>query len=179
MGVTLTVQHHIFLTKEERYALHSGEPQEVVGYSIPVWTYGEHINSEPAREIFCRYYLYNNKADIPIKMLDDGYEIYLPHKIPVEQPEIENEEWRKMNEDQLESYYKMRENTVTSQNLLDIKDGGSGVMMYREHNTFEKNDTEYKIIHFVQVSAFEQLTDSIDYSLIRLDNLEELTQDEE
>ena len=58
MSVTLTIHHNIFLTREERLSLHSGESIETIGYAIPVWTEGE-ATTEPAKEVFCRYYLLN------------------------------------------------------------------------------------------------------------------------
>lgn len=178
MDVTLTVQHNIFLTKEERYTLHAGEPIEVIGISVPVWLYGEETTSEPAKEVFCRYYLYNTKEDLPIKTLEDGYEICVPHKIPENLPDASNEEWKEFNEDQLEAYYESRENTVTSQNLLDVTDGGSGSIMYREHNSFEKNGSEYEIIHFIHITTIEKLIETMEYPILK-DNPEELEQGEE
>ena len=66
-------------TKEQRYELHEGQELQVTGISVPVW-YVNKITSEPAKEVFCNYYLKNTHEDIPIKILEDGYEIYLPMK---------------------------------------------------------------------------------------------------
>lgn len=163
MSVTLTIHHNIFLTREERIALHSGESLEVIGYAIPVWTEGD-ATTEPAKEVFCRYYLLNLKQDEMIKILDDGFEINIPNKISKPVKNISNEVWRKMNAQEKLIYSNLVGDSVTSLNLLDIADGGAGSIMYREHNKFEQEEDGemYSIIHFVTISAIDSLLCSID-----------------
>ena len=72
----LTIHHNIHLTREQRYALHNGEDLNVIGVSIPIWLIKKGT-SEPANEIFCRYYLKNPKIDTPIKIFDDGEFTYM------------------------------------------------------------------------------------------------------
>ena len=162
MSVTLTIHHNIFLTREERLSLHSGESIETIGYAIPVWTEGE-ATTEPAKEVFCRYYLLNSKEDEVIKILDDGFEITIPHKIAKPVKNISNEVWRNMNAQEKQIYYNLTGNSVTSLNLLDVADGGAGSIMYRENSKFEQEEGEmYSIVHFVTISAIENLLGSID-----------------
>jgi len=59
--LNLTIQHFIHLARDQRYALHEGIELVVVGVSIPVW-FLDKVTSEPAKEVFCRYYLKNPNA---------------------------------------------------------------------------------------------------------------------
>ncbi len=177
MSITLTIHHNIFLTYEERMALHQGEPQEVIGYSIPVWS-NEQKTSEPVKEVFCRYYLLNSKNNFPVKIMDDGYEITIPEKIPKPVNDISNDVWRTMTDKEKAEYYKIKGNSVSSLNLLDVKDGGNGALMYREHNKFKQDHTIYNVIHFVHMAPIEILLGSMQGFKLE-DNLLEQKQVEE
>lgn len=74
----LTIAHNIFLTREERYKLADDEPTtiEVIGYNVPVWTNGSK-SSEPAEEIFCKYYITNKKNPEAVKSSKNSYTIFL------------------------------------------------------------------------------------------------------
>lgn len=156
MALTLTIRHMIHLTKEQRYALHGGEAIETIGCSLPVW-FDHDISSEPAREVFCNYYLSNVKQEIPIKILENGYEIVLPYKEHPKRRDLTNEEWRTMSEEQLEVYYKLNGYAVTSESLLDVADGGSECLMYREHNKVKFNNKMLAIVHFVSIEDMDYL----------------------
>lgn len=159
--LSLTIQHKIYLTKEQRYALHEGINLVVVGVSIPIW-FGKNYTSEPGKEVFCRYYLKNTKKDIPIQILEDGYEIVIPNRKGW-RPEISDEEWRKMKQEGTvqKKYYDKCISRVTSKNLLDIKDGGSECLFYREHNKVIKNEVTTKTAHFINIEDMELLTNSL------------------
>jgi hypothetical protein len=161
--LSLTIHHNIHLTKEQRYALHEGKEVSLIGLSVPVW-YANKMTSEPAKEIFCRYYLKNPKKDIPIQILEDGYEISIPYREGTKL-EISDEEWRFLNQhdpDKLEAMYKKQIQEVSSRNLLDVKDGGNGgTMSYREHNKIKKGEGFLSIMHFVSIDTMEKLLESI------------------
>lgn len=160
--LNLTIHHNIHLTREERYALHNGEQVQTVGVSTPVWFYNR-LTSEPAREVFCRYFLQNPKKNIPIQILEDGYDIAIPFRKETKL-NISNEEWRYLNihdPDKLDSLYQRTVPEVSSLNLLDIKDGGCGILFYREHDKVKKDDDFLTIIHFVQIGSIEQLESSM------------------
>ena len=159
--LSLTIHHKIYLTREQRYALHEGINLVVTGVSIPVW-FGKNYTSEPGIEVFCRYHLKNTKKDMPIQILEDGYEIVLPNR-KGSQPEINDEEWREMNRNGTiqTKYYDKCVSRVTSENLLDIKDGGSKCLFYREHNKIIKNKVTTKTAHFVNIEDMESLTNSL------------------
>lgn len=164
--LTLAVHHLIHLTKEQRYDLHAGKQIVCVGVSVPVWFLGEN-STEPAREVFCRYYLSNPKDDFPIGIRKDGYSIPIPHK-PGSIPDISNEEWFKQTKEEREAYEAKIKPEFTSKNLLDCQDGGSKFLFYREHNKIKYEGRWLTIIHFVQIADMEELIDSI----TRQDNLE-------
>lgn len=160
--LSLSIQHNIHLTREERYALHEGEDIITVGVSIPVW-FMDKLTTEPAKEIFCNYYLKNPKKDIPIQILEDGYEITIPHR-QGGSLNMPNEEWRNLNlnhPDKLDALYKQVTSEVSSKCLLDVIDGGSAGMAYREHNKIKRGDKMLDIKHFVCFSTREQLVGSL------------------
>lgn len=161
--LNLTVQHLIHLSKNQRYALHSGIELVVFGISIPVW-HIDNVTSEPAKEVFCKYYLKNTKQDAPIVVRDDGFEIVLPYR-QGKGLEITNEEWRELNfknPEKLELMYQKCVQEVSSKNLLDIKDGGSGHMSYREHNKLKEPERILNVMHFVQIESMDKLENSLE-----------------
>jgi hypothetical protein len=160
--IRLTIQHNIVLTRDQRYALHEGIELVVVGVSVPVW-FKENITSEPGKEIFCRYYLKNPKKDVPIQIMKNGYEITLPNR-PGQHLSISDEDWRHLSykePDKLRAMYQSLDTEVSSKNLLDLKDGGSSSLSYREHNKTHKEDETLNVMHFVHIGSMESLTESI------------------
>ncbi|MEX5543866.1 hypothetical protein, partial [Pseudomonas poae] len=78
--------------------------------------------------------------------------------------EISDEEWRKLlreEPDKLEALYRNTVQEVSSKNLLDIKDGGSEHLSYRELNKVKKGEQLLNIMHFVMIEKIEKLTDSL------------------
>lgn len=139
---TLLITHFIYLTKEQRYALHSGKNIEVVGVSLPVWFY-KGTTSEPAKELFCRYELTNDNSNRPIKILEDGYNINLPQK-PSE-------------EDDKSKVKAVFVDYDTSERLLDVADGGVEWLEFREYSKIEIDYIEHNIIHFIEMKKIELL----------------------
>lgn len=161
--LNLTIQHLIHLTREQRYALHEGIEIVVVGVSVPVWFVNK-ITSEPAKEIFCHYYIKNPKVDNPVKVRGDGFEITLPYR-EGKGLSLTDEEWRILNlqnPEKLERMYKQCVPEVSSQNLLDIQDGGNGGhLYYREHNKIQEDAQTLHMMHYVQISPIEDLVATI------------------
>ena len=158
----LTIHHNIHLTREQRYALHNGEDLNVIGVSIPIWLIKKGT-SEPANEIFCRYYLKNPKIDTPIKIFDDGYEISLPYR-EGKKIYISDKEWRELNSndpEKLEDMYVKTIKEVSSKNILDIKDGGSEFLNYRELNKVMIKKKELNIMHHITINKIENLIDRL------------------
>lgn len=161
--LSIAIHHNIWLTRDQRYAIHEGTEIVVVGVSIPVWVHDNRVTSEPAKEVFCKYYLKNPKQELEIQIMKDGYVINIPNN-EGSVPNLSDEEWRYLNfnfPQKLEACYDKCQRSVTSKNLLDIKDGGSKYLSFREHNKIKSNDELINFIHFVNISDMDELNKSI------------------
>lgn len=153
----LTIYHNIHLNREQIYNLNEGKDIESVGVAVPTWFVNK-ITSEPANEVFCKYYLKNPKKEIPIKILNDGYEITLPYREAKKhnlKPKDPN------NDNDLENMYLRSIKEISCKNLLDPVDGGCGFLNYRELNKVKVRNKELDIMHYIVISRVEQLIDSI------------------
>lgn len=158
--LNLTIQHKIYLTKEERYKLHNIGNVDVVGYFLPVW-FGKNYTSEPSSEVFCKYYLINDKQDVPTKILEDGFKMSIPHR-EGHRPHITNEEWRELERlNKLDNYKKQCIPEFTSKNLLDKCDGGTKKIFYREYNKIKRNNHLIKIAHYIFIEDIDFLNQSM------------------
>jgi hypothetical protein len=161
--LSLTIQHNVHLTKQQRYDLHAGKNVETIGYSVPVW-YLNKTTSEPGKEFFCRYVLKNPKEELPIRILEDGYEITIPYR-EGSKLDLSDEEWRILNETnpmKLQEMYRDLIPEVSSQRLLDLKDGGNGgTLVYREQNKVSRNDETLNVMHYVCIEPIESLISSL------------------
>ena len=142
--ITLTVAHNIFLTKEERYKLHAGETIEVIGVSIPVW-FKKGTTSEPAQEVFCLYKLMNEAGNRAIMQCDGGYSVNLPQQTSEDDP----------------SSVKLAGEIPTSDRLLDIKDGGSEWLEFRQYNKVHQGKLKFNVVHFVEIKPIELLQETL------------------
>jgi hypothetical protein len=163
--LNLAIQHNIHLTREQRYMLHDGQTIDTIGVSVPVW-FMQKKTSEPAKEVFCQYKLSNPKKDMPIQILEDGYEITLPYREGTELT-ISDEEWRYLffnNQSRLDALYKNIIPEISSKHLLDVKDGGCGCLNYREHNKAKHGDRMMTIMHYICIESIEVLLENITFS---------------
>lgn len=161
--LNLAIHHNIWLSRDQRYALHDGTDVTVVGISIPVWVSENKHTSEPAKEIFCKYYLKNPKYDHAIQILNDGYEITLPNRSGT-LPALTDDEWMILNHykpEKLDELYNRCIKQVNSQNLLDIVDGGSKYLSFREHNKVKRPEGLVNFIHFVNMMDVESLYETM------------------
>lgn len=130
---TLTVEHCIYLTKEQRYLLNQREKIVVEGVSIPV-VFSRGSTSEPVDEVFCKYYLSNDdKGDRDIKRKDEGYEINLQQKT---------------------------EELNGSEVLLDEEDEGKGKFIFSQIQRVSYKGSSFNIIHFVEIKKIDTLLES-------------------
>lgn len=162
--LNLTISHYVYLTRDQRYSLHEGSEIYVTGTSVPVW-YVNKITSEPAKEVFCKYHLINNHKDVPVQILEDGYLIHLPMR-PAKnnRPELTEEEWRtlsKENPARLQMYYQGKTCEVSSKCLLDVKDGGSKYLHYREHNKTKNEGEVINMMHYIIIQDMEDLENEL------------------
>lgn len=159
----LTISHHIFLTKEERYAIFNGEMIDVVGHSLPVWLAKN--QSKPIEEVFCKYSIENNKnkKSGTILLTTQGYRINLP-QIPktwkAAIPLTDNE-WLTMSEKELSIWYKKHSAPKNAKYLLDIVDGGGAYLRFKFTDVVEPNDKKIKIVHYCELNRIETLRDSL------------------
>jgi hypothetical protein len=155
--VLLTVSHHIYLTKEERKALHDGETVETIGVSVPVLAYTS-ISTEPAKEVFCRYVISSPPQDVALQAGEDGYTVSVPRrKWAPRISEATDWEWRNMTNDQLLEYYQLRGEPISTHNVLDIEEGGSGGLYYREYGTRMLKGQLFEVVHHVHFEHVEML----------------------
>lgn len=162
--LSLSVSHHLFLSREQRYSIHNKEPVETIGASIPVWFY-KGTTSEPAEEIFCRYILVNEGKKCILSDLE-GYTINLP-SIPDdwERPELSNDEWRTMSQKQKEKWYEKYKRPESSLDLLDLQDGGGKQLIFTVRHLRKMKGHQTLITHTViikdEVELLETLTGNL------------------
>lgn len=148
----LIISHDVFLSKEERYDLYNGKEIEVVGVSVPVWV-DEGKTSEPAVEVFCKYYFFNKQEQIAIQPVKTGYNIVIP-KTAISQELPAN-----LSPQEVEVLY--NEVLPCVRDLLEIKDGGKAWIAFRQLNRLKEGDKITDILHYVEIKPIEYLLDSI------------------
>lgn len=164
--IILSISHHIYLSRKQRYAIHERKQITLMGISVPVW-FNMGSTSEPATEVFCTYQLNNNcNEDAVINTLPktDGYYINLP-QMPDDfefSESISDDEWRKMSEDQLSSYYKEIQVPLNSEILLDYSDKGGMHMSWKLQNSMFQDGHEVAIKNFISIKDTDEfLTTSL------------------
>lgn len=160
MSTTLAISHNLFMTKEQRYAWHAGEPIDIVGVSVPVWFY-KGVSSEPAVEVFCKYKLLNDPEGIYIRHIEDGYELTVPQSPQKEFVPLDDEIWKTLSTEEQEKWYEENEPTPSLRMLLDIKDGGSSYLAFRQYSKVRKNKKILNVVHFVEVKDMQDLTQTL------------------
>ena len=160
----LSILHKIFLTPDEARKLHGGEEIEVVGISIPVWSFDGNT-SEPAEEIFCKYKLTNKKQE-SIKVEADGYRINVT-QLPEDYVEsdlkdkLTNETWMKMSSAERQEWYDKNKEPLSSKMILPLNEGGSEHLHFKEFNKIKKKDKVTTLIHIVEIELMKNLTDTL------------------
>lgn len=165
----LTVSHNIFLTREQRHFLTNGKTVEVIGVSLPVWickddSLGRGYTTEPAIEVFCKYVLTNKPYKIPLHKIEGGYQVNVPqlpesYKFP---KKMSNSKWRKMTEQERETWYEENKTPLNVKSLLDIENGGSEYLRFEEYNIEKINDKFVTLAHFVKIQEFNVLEKTIE-----------------
>ncbi len=157
---TLALSHNLFLTKAERYAWHVGQLVEVIGVCIPVWFF-KGISSEPAVEVFCKYKLINAPEGIFVKHVEDGFEITVQQKPAKEFVPMPDEEWKTLTDEQKEEWYEKNEPDPSLRNLLDVPDGGSKYLAFRQHSKVRKNKKILNVVHYVEIKDMDDLLQTL------------------
>jgi hypothetical protein len=162
--LSLTINHNIHITREQRYLLYNGHTVETVGISIPVWLTDE-FTSEPAKEIFCKYTLKNDKdGDKPIQINKDGYEITLPYRTGKTVRKLSDRDWLKLSmkkPEVLNKYYSQQLQERSCSDLLDLEDGGGKCLIYREQDKFIISKKTFNVMHYIKIDDMQELLNSI------------------
>lgn len=129
----LTISHHLFLTKDQRYKIADNDEFniEVVGISNPVWCYvspkkaDKILTDEPSQEIFCKYKIYS-KSTSPIVAKKKKYHISLS----------------KSN---------------IRQHLKDKEDGGQEMLTFQHYSKIKLKEKFVRAVHFVIIKDIDEL----------------------
>ena len=158
----LSISHHIYLTKEQRYALIDNDIS-VTGVSIPVWVKTNGMSTEPAVEVLCRYELTNVDKKMPIHFNVDGYRINMPQLSEHEKevPRVSDDIWRSFSPDEKMKYYDNQNPRPCVEWLKDGNDGGSMHLQFREHNKIYQDEEALEIYHYIHINDESKLTTSL------------------
>jgi hypothetical protein len=171
--ITISINHSIFLNRDQRYSLHEGNDIETIGVSMPIWFY-KGSTTEPGEEVFCKYLLTNKGKSEHIRFNEGGYAINLP-QLPETfvRQELDLELWRKLTEEQKNNWYESNKSPKSSENLLDIGDGGAAYLAFKMAQTMvthygireEFLDRSLNTVHFVTIRDEEKFLPSIMHNL--------------
>ena len=160
--IVLSLAHYIYLTRDQRYALHEGERLDVVGVTLPVWFYrGD--TSEPAVEVFGQYIIDNKQdEDCIIYTIPTGYQFNLP-QLPqdYQKAELSDERWRAMSFQERNNWYEENKSPLNSKCLLDPVDGGGAYLHWTQHNKRVKGNRVLAIKNYVEIKDMSKLEDSL------------------
>jgi hypothetical protein len=118
----LIVTHHIFLDKEQRYALQvANESVIVTGVSSPIWVCEGKWESDVAHEVFCKYQLRNSSEPDKhtVRIMTDGY--------------------------------LMTFTSSMVRGLKDYKDEGSECLMLTHRNMIKYNGEQLPVLHCIEI----------------------------
>lgn len=157
----MSVSHHIFLTREERYKLANGESIETIGVSVPVWFYKQ-STSEPANEVFCKYVLTNSPEDFPVTTLSSGYKINIP-QIPkgCKSSRMPFEEWESLTLGEQEKWARNHIVLPSGIDLLDPEDNGNSALVFKRYSKIKEGKKRINEIHIVEINALKMFYESL------------------
>jgi len=128
----LALSHNVYITPEQEELILKRTPVEIIGVCVPVWHRGGK-SSEPAKELFCKYFIHNEINDFPIEIFKNGFRINIP-QIPdtfKKDKPLTDEEWRGLKEKELIEWY---EKNASPPNAEYIKD--KGCLCYLQYDKF-------------------------------------------
>lgn len=134
--ITISISHIIHLNKKERYDLYHGKEIEKNGFFVPVCFYKGNT-SEPATEVFCKYYLTNFNEFVPITKCKNGYRINI------------------YSDQQNQQYLS---NPI---GLLDPIDGGVQGFQFKERGQIRTKNQTHTLIHTVIIEDESILENSV------------------
>ena len=110
--------------------------------------------------------IFNNKKNIPVKIVEDGYEIEIPHqsftKKPLKKiPNFLKKFFPETEKNLIIDEKEKKMNDICSKSLLDIKDGGSKSLNYREFNKVKSEGSMITIAHYLNIEDISHLENSL------------------
>jgi hypothetical protein len=158
-NLILVISHNIYLKKEEvDLILNDNDIDiEITGVCVPIWhCLGD--SSEPAREVFCKYYLNNKKENDPIEKLKNGFRINLP-QLPEDYKEskpLTDSEWKSLSEKELSEWYEINKAPPNAKYLEN-----DGHLCYMQYDKFMYKKQLTNIIHNVNIKPYKELINSL------------------
>lgn len=157
MATTLAISHNLFLNYQQRYDWYNGKEVEAIGVSLPVW-FADGTSSEPGHEVFVKYKLLVSEEKALIQHHKElFYEIHMPKCTAKPHMKLPEEVWASLTPEEQKAWYDENEPTQSITNILDIKDGGSEWLAFRQYGKVRKEKTTLNVVHFVEIKPIEQL----------------------
>jgi len=156
-NLILAISHNIFITEDQEKEILERNPVELIGVTVPVWHHSGR-SSEPAKEVFCKYFIYNEKSDFPIERFKNGYKINIP-QLPEgykQYKPLTDEEWRGMTEKDLGDWYDKTKPPTNAELLRD-----KGCLFYVQYDKFIFKKKLVDIIHNVCIQPEHILLESL------------------
>lgn len=163
----LFITHHVFLTDDQISKIVSGESVSVLGHCVPVWIDAKTGRStEPAKEIFCNYLLFNDGEKVGSVECDkgSGYSVWLPRAVGWSPPkEIDFEEIAQWTEEKRADFLKERDAWWLNNPKPPDAAGLSGGYLRFEVKTtdLKVGRRKYAAQHMVEISRRSRLIDSL------------------
>jgi hypothetical protein len=128
----LIVTHHVFLTREQRYALQNpNESIVVTGVSSPVWVKDGKWETDVAHEVFSKYQIRTTDKEDKhtVRILYDNYLVTLTGSM--------------------------------QRSLKDFTDGGTETLMLTHRNALDHNGEKLPILHCLEIEDISRLEKTI------------------
>ena len=163
----LFITHHVFLTDEQISELTVGDAVSCLGHCVPVWIDAKTgRTTEPAREVFCRYRLFNTESKSRVVECEKGvgYSLWLPRSTGWSPPEeIDFKEMSDWTSEKRAEFLKQRDSWwFNNPRPPDIEDLSRGYLRFEVKTTDLKvGRRKYSVQHMVEISKTERLLGSL------------------
>jgi len=162
----LFITHHLFLTDEQIEDVVSGRGASCVGHCVPVWMDAKTgRTTEPAREVFCSYKVFNStdKINAVESTGRRGYSIWLPRSDGWSPPEaIDFGALAGMDKDQRARFLEDRDRWwFNNPRPMDADDLSRGYLRFEiKIRDLKVGRRKYSAQHIVEMSSMDRLLES-------------------
>jgi hypothetical protein len=166
-NLALFVTHHIFLTDEQISSVVSGEKISCVGHCVPVWVDAKTgKTTEPAKEIFCSYDIFNSEERInDVELVaGKGYELWLPRASNWQPPpEIDFESMAEWTSEKRNEFLKERDMWwFNNPRPPDADNLSRGYLRFEvKKKDLKMGRRLYSSQHMVEISSVKVLSESL------------------